>query len=138
MGLVDNISERGAKRLALLFVLLLFSLPALTLLWLTAVPGRSYDGPLPPLTTDQALLAKDLRSEVAAIATVPHNTRFPDALGKSARFIELSLAASGYDVHRQIFSAGGQNVRNIEAVIEPAQRDAPTLVIGAHYDSVLD
>jgi Zn-dependent M28 family amino/carboxypeptidase len=42
----------------------------------------------------------------------------------------------GYAVHRQPFSAAGQEVRNIEVVIEPAvAAGARTLVVGAHYDS---
>jgi Zn-dependent M28 family amino/carboxypeptidase len=41
----------------------------------------------------------------------------------------------GYQVQRQIFQAGGRAVRNIEAVVEPADAAAETLVVGAHYDS---
>jgi Zn-dependent M28 family amino/carboxypeptidase len=43
----------------------------------------------------------------------------------------------GYQIHRQPFQADGQEVRNIEVVIEPAAAVAATktLVVGAHYDS---
>jgi Zn-dependent M28 family amino/carboxypeptidase len=43
----------------------------------------------------------------------------------------------GYDAHRQLFNADGQEVRNIEVVIDPTANSASanTLVIGAHYDS---
>jgi Zn-dependent M28 family amino/carboxypeptidase len=47
----------------------------------------------------------------------------------------------GYAVHRQPFSAAGREVRNIEAVVEPAgsaAARAETLVVGAHYDSCFD
>jgi Zn-dependent M28 family amino/carboxypeptidase len=78
-----------------------------------------------------------LREHVTAIASSPHNTVFPDELERSALYIEGVLAGIGYQVHRQSFRADKNEVRNIEAVIEPtaAARDAPSLVIGAHYDS---
>jgi hypothetical protein len=42
-------------------------------LWMTAVPGRSHAGPLPPLTPEQVELAARLRNHVQAIASRPHN-----------------------------------------------------------------
>jgi Zn-dependent M28 family amino/carboxypeptidase len=43
----------------------------------------------------------------------------------------------GYEFNRQPFQAGGQEVRNIEVILEPAASavGAQTLVVGAHYDS---
>jgi hypothetical protein len=108
-------------------------------LWMTAVPGRMHEGPLPPLTHEQAELAARLRKHVGGIAGAPHNTRYPRELERAASYIEDALKAIGYEVQRQPFRADGQEVRNIEAVIEPAAgaAHAKTLVIGAHYDSYL-
>jgi hypothetical protein len=126
----------GVKLLALLIVLLLLiGAPVATLLWLTAVPGRSHEGPLPPLSGVEAQLAERLEEHVRAVASVPHNVGYPEALERSALYIEKTLAGIGYEVRRQPFHAGGQEVRNIEAVIEPAAAGAQTLVVGAHYDS---
>ena len=106
-------------------------------LWMTAVPGRSHEGPLSPLTPEQAQLAARLRQHVREVATRPHNTSYPHELERAAAYIERALAAAGYDVHRQPFRADGQEVRNIEVVVEPAASaaDGKTLVVGAHYDS---
>ncbi|MGZ8998227.1 MAG: M28 family peptidase, partial [Allosphingosinicella sp.] len=123
---------------ALLAVLLLFALPAAILLWMTSVPGQSFAGPLPPLTSAQVQLAARLRANVTAIATAPHNVAHPEALEQAALHIEAELARIGYKVRRQGFRTDGRPVRNLEVVIEPATADAPTLVIGAHYDSCLD
>lgn len=123
---------------ALIAVLLLFALPAVLLLWMTSVPGRSFAGPLPPLTSGQAELATRLRAHVATIAGAPHNVAHPEALEKAALHIEAELAGIGYQVRRQAFRTDGRTVRNLEVVIEPAKADAPTLVVGAHYDSCLD
>lgn len=113
----------------------LIGLPAGFFFWMTSVPGSSYAGPLPPLSRAQGLIAGRLREHVAAIASEPHNLAHPEALERSALQIEARLRRLGYRVHRQPFQAGGRQVRNIEAIIEPARPDARTLVVGAHYDS---
>ncbi len=118
--------------------LLLFGLPAALLLWMTAVPGRSYSGPLPPLSPAQTGLAGRLRDHVESIAGQPHNVAHPEALEAAARYLEAQLLAFGYPVHRQSFAVGGARARNIEVVVEPADRRAATLVVGGHYDSVGD
>ncbi len=121
-------------RMAVLAILLaLFAAPVVALLWMTAVPGRSWSGPLPPLSPAEAALAERLRGHVVAIGSTPHNVGHPQALEAAARYIEDALAGMGYAVRRQPFDDG--QVRNLEAVIEPTRADAPTLVIGAHYDS---
>jgi hypothetical protein len=126
-------------RLAILagVLALLLGLPAAALLWMTAVPGRSWEGPLPPATAAEAALAARLARDVRAIASEPHNVGHPEALGRSAAYIGARLAALGYRVRRQaVDSAGAGSVDNIEAVVEPAWAAVPTLVVGAHYDSV--
>jgi hypothetical protein len=125
-------------RLAVLagVVLVLVGLPVAALLWMTAVPGRSWNGPLPPLAAGEKALAERLRADVEAIAAEPHNVAHPGALERSARYLEGRLSSLGYAVDSQRFRTGGVEVRNLEAVVEPARADAPTLVIGAHYDSV--
>jgi len=110
--------------------------------YMTGVPGRSYRGPLPPLTDDERALAPRLKGHIVAIASREHNVAHYDELEKSARYIEATLESYGYAVTRQSFDAddyvsGVKSVRNIEVVIAP--RDAgpatETIVVGAHYDS---
>jgi hypothetical protein len=114
------------------------ALAVAAVLWMTAVPGRSHAGPLPPLTPDQAALAARLREHVRAVASGPHNLAHPEELERAALHIEAALEGMGYAVRRQPFSAAGREVRNIEAVVEPAAAaGAKTLVVGAHYDSYL-
>lgn len=121
-------------------LLVLFGLPAAALLWMTAVPGRSWQGPLPPLDPAGVELAARLRAHVEAIASEPHNIAHPEALERSALYVERSLLALGYRVRRQWYVAGGVRVRNIEVVVEPAPgaERSGSLVVGAHYDSFGD
>lgn len=130
------ISEHKARLIALAGVTSLFAIPVLALLWMTAVPGKSFAGPLSPLTAGQADLAARLRRHVEAVARAPHNPGHPEALENAALHIEASLAASGYAVERQPFDGG--KVRNIAATLQPVDLQAETLVIGAHYDSAFD
>ncbi len=116
---------------------LLIVLPVAGVLWMTSVPGHSHQGPLPPLAPEQAQLATRLQEHVRAVASKPHNVGYPRELEQAAAYIEEQLSGMGYPVHRQAFQAGGQEVRNIEVVIEPTATvtRAKTLVVGAHYDS---
>jgi hypothetical protein len=107
------------------------------LLWMTSVPGRSHAGALPPLTQEQSELAVRLEKHVRAIASKPHNVGHPQELERAALYIESTLAKIGYEPHQQSYQAAGQEVRNIEVVIQPAASvaEAKSLVVGAHYDS---
>ena len=93
-------SERHVVAIALLAAASMIIAPLCLLMWMTAVPGQSFTGPLPPLTAVQAQMAGRLRSDVVAIASVPHNVAHPAALDASARHIESALRAMGYDVGR--------------------------------------
>jgi Zn-dependent M28 family amino/carboxypeptidase len=126
------LAHRG--RLAVLaIVLAIFAAPVAALLWMTAVPGKSWQGPLATLTAAEADLAERLRKHVTAVASEPHNVGHPEALERSAQYIEKTLADLGYQVHTQPFDGG--RARNIEVALVPDDGPGPTLVIGAHYDS---
>ena len=108
--------------------------------YLTAVPGESHQGTLPPSSEAEKTTAARLLTHIRAIASKPHNIDHYDELEKSARYIEETLTALGYQPVPQIYEVEGRAVRNIEAVIEPSRPDAgtKTIVVGAHYDSYDD
>ena len=129
-----------ARRMSLLVVLVVLALAAAgygALHYMTAVPGKPYRGPLPPLTPEEAALAASLERHIATIAAREHNVAHYDELEKAARYIEAALASLGYAVGRQEFSADGKAVRNIDVTVEPARGnfDPEVIVVGAHYDS---
>jgi hypothetical protein len=129
----DWLREHQARLISLGLVLALFTAPVLGLLWMTAVPGTSWSGPLPPLDATEADLAKRLRGHVEAIAREPHNVGHAEALERSARYIEKTLQGFGYRVDSQPFDEG--RARNIEVSLVSDDGPGPSLVIGAHYDS---
>lgn len=85
------------------------------------MPGKSYAGPLPPLSGEDRALSLRLRLHVAALAA---NERNAD-LETPARYIEHALK----DFSTQEFRSGGRKVRNIET-------GSGDIVVGAHYDTV--
>lgn len=94
---------------------------------MTAMPGRSHAGRLPPLSPEGEALAARLRRHVAALAQSERNAD----LESPARYIESALAAYGLPVASQRFESGGRQVRNIETT-----QARPLIVVGAHYDTV--
>jgi hypothetical protein len=63
------------------------------------------------------------------------NVWHPAALRAAARYIRDEWAEQGYVVREQTYEAGGLRCANIEAVASD-ERGGPSIVIGAHYDSV--
>jgi hypothetical protein len=124
--------------LVVLIVLAVVAAAYTALHYMTSVPGKSYHGPLAPLTSEEASLAQSLERHIATIAGSEHNVVRYGELEKVAGYLEATLASMGYAVGRQEFLADGKPVRNIEVVIEPANQsgDPDVIVVGAHYDSV--
>ena len=123
--------------LALAVPLLIAGLGYGALRYMTAVPGTPHKGALPPLTAEETALAAALARHIGVIAAHEHNVAHYDELETVARYLETTLESLGYSVGRQVFTADGKPVRNIDVTIEPpAGRSNPeVVVVGAHYDS---
>src|SRR3989475_617029 len=89
---------------------------------MTAMPGRSHAGSLPPLSDEGRALAERLRGHVAVLARSERNADLETA----ARYIESAFGSS----ESQYFESGGRKVRNIQTT-KPS-----VIVVGAHYDTV--
>jgi Zn-dependent M28 family amino/carboxypeptidase len=103
--------------------------------YVTATPGASHRGPLPPLDAGGRKLADDLKKHVIGVASEEHNVAHPEALERSARYIESTLSSLGYAASRQEFTTEGVKVRNLEVSKGSGKR---VVVVGAHYDSARD
>ena len=118
--------------------MLFWSLLAAALAWLlwfmVKVPGESHRGPLAPLSEDETRLAASLRRHVEAVASREHNLFHPAALESAARYLETTLAETGYAVSAQRFQTGMGEARNIEVEVRGSGDES--IVVGAHYDSV--
>ena len=103
-----------------------------------ALPGSSHRGPLLPLTEEERHLRGRLRQHVSALAGEigERHVGRASALEQAALYIERVLTAGGYDVARQPYFVGDQEVRNLEAERLGVTSATEILVLGAHYDTV--
>jgi len=106
-----------------------------SLRYMTAMPGRSYDGALPPLSPEETMTRQELRRHVEKLAgEIGARTLYrASGLEAAAAHIERTLASFGYAVSVQSYTAGGLAARNVEA--QRAGGAAEIVVIGAHYDT---
>jgi len=123
-------------RIALTVLSILVAFVAFAVWFMTAMPGVRHRGPLQPLAGGARQLSADLKAHVVAVASEEHNAGHPEALERSARYIEATLSGLGYAVSRQEFETGDMKVRNLEVRrAGPGAGKTRLIVIGAHYDS---
>lgn len=118
----------------LVLVLILFG----GIQYMTGMPGKSWSGVLPPLTTEQVQLADRLRKHVMVLGEEigERNLWRNGTLGATADYIEETFQAMDYAVSSQAFTVQGTGVRNLEAVLGGTSLGKEIVVIGAHYDTV--
>jgi Zn-dependent M28 family amino/carboxypeptidase len=111
---------------------------------LLSMPGKSHEGPLPPLTEDEQALTEKLEADVKMLATEIGERnigRFHDKeLIAAEKFLTKSLEKAGYKVERQEYEVraiAGAKVANLIVEIPGGDNKEEIVVIGAHYDSVL-
>ena len=104
------------------------------------IPGRTYSGPLSPLTNAQELIRNELVRSVGklAIDIGERNIWLCHNLTAASDFIEASLIGMGYSVNRQTFRVEGKSCSNIEVEISGTKHPDEIVVVGAHYDTVFD
>ncbi|MDI1279209.1 M28 family peptidase [Methylobacter sp.] len=67
-----------------------------------------------------------------------HNVFHPDALHAAEAYITQEWRQQGYDVRKQTYTAQGVECANLEITRAGNGRNNDVILIGAHYDSVLD
>jgi hypothetical protein len=123
-------------RIALTVLAILVVFVAFAVWFMTAMPGARHHGSLQPLGVEDQQLPANLKAHVLAVASEEHNVGHPEALERSARYIEATLSGLGYAVSRQEFETEGVKVRNLEVRRTGSGTGKPRIiVIGAHYDS---
>ncbi len=112
-------------------------------LWLYScmipMPGKSHRGPLPALSPEQRALADALRRDVVELAEKigERNVARYAELKRAADYVEAGLRVAG-PVARHTYTASERPCDNLEVEIRGASAPGEIVVVGAHYDSVLD
>src|SRR3954471_4955545 len=103
-----------------------------------AMPGKSFSGPLPPLTAAEVTLRDRLSRPVRALASDigERNIWTYDALSRSADYLAAEFRALGYETRDQTYDCRGKTVRNIDVELPGSTKPEEILVVGGHYDSV--
>jgi len=118
-------------------VVLILVLP---LAFMTGMPGRSYRGPLPPLSPEESETATNLKKHVTYLAGTigERNVIAYQELESTRQYIEDFLHGAGYKVNSQEYVVQMRKMKNLIVEIPGATRPNEIVVIGAHYDTVGD
>ncbi|MBJ6725198.1 M28 family peptidase [Geomesophilobacter sediminis] len=102
------------------------------------MPGKSYQGTLPPLTPEESLLRDRLHRHVAVLAGEIGARNIADYgnLRQAAQYVATQLKETGLPVRELPYRVGTTIVVNIEAELKGQSRGDEIVVIGAHYDTV--
>ena len=109
------------------------------LISMTHMPGKSYSGPLPPLTVEESRVRDRLAAHVGRLAgdIGERNLWHYQALSAAAGYIATTFEELGYRTVDEPFDSRGQQVRNIIAEKPGSVNPEEIVLVGAHYDSVL-
>jgi Zn-dependent M28 family amino/carboxypeptidase len=108
------------------------------LIYMMTMPGKSYCGGLPKLSSAQLSLQKALESHVNHLALTigERNAWQYTNLVAAKHYIEKIFENLGYEINRQIYYIDDKEFCNIEIRIIGQELPNEIMVIGAHYDSV--
>ena len=121
----------------LLFVALVF---IATVSYMTAMPGKSFSGTLPPLTAEEIQIKTNLTRHISYLAGEigERNVIAYGPLQKTAQYIEDNFRKFGYEVKSQEYTVQMRKARNLIAEIPGSTKGNEIVLIGAHYDTVYD
>lgn len=115
-------------------------LPALTRLPSLTVqmPGKSFGGVLPAMTSQQTDLVAELSRDVHELAgpLVGRNQFHVPRLRECEAFLMQELSKAGLDVSRHTYTSEGVEVANLHAEVRGTTSPDDIIVFGAHYDCV--
>ncbi len=123
---------------------LLVRLCALGLSCMISMPGESYHGELPQLSSSETALAAELERYVTELTEGigERNLSHPGSLEAAAALIEAGFRRAGYEVERHGYAIGEESVHNLIAELKgtgvpdgDGNSNEEILVVGGHYDS---
>jgi hypothetical protein len=134
---IKLITKGAFIRLAV-FAALVGAIGLCAYLVMISMPGKSYAGPLPPLTAAQISLRKELASYVDKVAGQigERNVFHYKSLTEAVDFLESALVSAGCKPDRQNFQVEHQTCCNLQVEFKGIERPQEIIVVGAHYDSV--
>ena len=107
-------------------------------LWITQMPLKSYEEPLPQLTSEESGLRDRLLAEVSYLSVNIGDRSLPrpHSLQVASDYLTSNLREQGYTVVELPYSVKGEKVHNLEVSLAGRDATLGQVVVGAHYDSV--
>ncbi|MET0087088.1 MAG: M28 family peptidase [Sedimenticola sp.] len=107
-------------------------------MFISNMPGKSYQHALPPLSSSEVLLRDNLFAHVGKLAGEigERNVWHPQQMEAAVQYIAAQFEGQGYKVHWQPFDSAGYRVNNLEVEIPGSGLSEEIILIGAHYDAV--
>lgn len=104
------------------------------------MPGQSYAGALPALKDSEKTISANLKMHVEELSCVIGERHLfkPATLKRATDYIKRSLAQYFSEIEVQKFSFGNQEFENVAVQVNGTSQPERIIVIGAHYDSVVD
>lgn len=102
------------------------------------MPGESFQGQLPPLSTEEQALEQELRNHVLTLAGEigERNLFHYDKLLQAAEYIRTRFQSAGYQVFSQEYRVSNKVSENVEVEVQGTKWPQEIVLVGAHYDSV--
>lgn len=102
------------------------------------MPGKSFRGPLPPMTPEQEAIKGEIRRDVEHLAgnIGERNVYNPAELKAAEAFLTSELELMEYSVRRQTYEVLGVRCANLDVEIGGSENPAEVVIVGSHYDSV--
>lgn len=112
---------------------------ALGLMWAFVIrmPGRSHQGPLPPLRAEDIALRDALERHVRVMSEDigDRSYRSYHNVLEAADYVRRTLADAGYDVDTLAFELAGRRYENLAVTVPGVGSPAERVIVGAHYDT---
>jgi Zn-dependent M28 family amino/carboxypeptidase len=117
---------------------LLFSLPAIGLIYTIDMPAKSYSGPFQPLSEEERELRNRLENHISHLALQigERNIWHYAELEAASIYIRDSFKELGYLPDIQAYESQGRTVKNLAVERVGSTLPQEIIVVGAHYDSV--
>jgi hypothetical protein len=101
------------------------------------MPGRTFAGPLPPLSPHERTLRDELKADLDHLAGTigERNLAHPARLALAADWIEERFRAAHWEPKRQAYDVDGSTCANIEVERSGTSLGDEIVLVGAHYDT---
>jgi len=142
MGKSKDGIRRCFRRLFILVTTLFVLIVGATavLIYYEIMPGSSYSGSFKPLADADAVTVDNLKGHVQMLAgTIGERTAEKyEKMNSAAQYIKYYFGQAGMKPMVQVYDIDSQKFENITAEMQGSTKPEEIIVIGAHYDSVLN